>query len=81
MDQTEDEAGVEAEHEEGTDRIRAIDCGTCRMRDTEACDDCLVTAVLSRPPGPFLLDDDEQRAVAQLQRAGLLPVVRYRPAS
>lgn len=63
------------------DQTRTIDCGTCRMRDTRACDDCLVNAVLSRPPGPFLLDDDEQRAVEQLQRAGLLPVVRYRPAS
>lgn len=81
MDQPESQTEGQTRQETGTDRIRTIDCGTCRMRDTDACDDCLVTAVLSRPPGPFLLDDDEQHAVAQLQRAGLLPVVRYRPAS
>ena len=81
MDQPGDQPVDQTAQETGADRVRTIDCGTCRMADTEACDDCLVTAVLSRPPGPFLLDDDEQHAVAQLQRAGLLPVVRYRPAS
>lgn len=59
----------------------SIDCSTCVARDTAACDDCLVTAVLSRPPGRVRLDADERGAVDRLQRAGLVPLVRYRPAS
>lgn len=58
-----------------------IDCSTCCARGTSACDDCLVTAVLSRAPGPVELAADEQEAVERLQRAGLVPLVRYRPAS
>lgn len=58
-----------------------IDCSTCCARGTAACDDCLVTAVLSRPPGAVELEAEEREAVERLQRAGLVPLVRYRPAS
>ncbi len=58
-----------------------IECSTCCARGTAACDDCLVTAVLSRPPGTVELDAEEREAVGRLQRAGLVPLVRYRPAS
>lgn len=58
-----------------------IDCSTCCARGTAACDDCLVTAVRSHHAGPFALRDDERDAVERLQRAGLVPLVRYRPAS
>lgn len=59
----------------------SIDCSTCCARGTAACDDCLVTAVLSRPAGPVHLDGEEREAVRRLQHAGLVPLVRYRPAS
>lgn len=59
----------------------SIDCSSCCARGTVACDDCLVTAVLSRPAGPVRLDGDEREAVRRLQQAGLVPLVRYRPAS
>lgn len=59
----------------------SIDCSTCCARGTAACDDCLVTAVLSPSTGPVDLDGDAREAVRRLQRAGLVPLVRYRPAS
>lgn len=59
----------------------SIDCSTCSARATAACDDCLVTAVLSRLPGPVHLEGDEREAVRRLQQAGMVPLVRYRPAS
>ncbi|MGH3440532.1 MAG: hypothetical protein ACRDUY_00490 [Nitriliruptorales bacterium] len=57
-----------------------IDCATCVALHTDACDDCLVTAVLGGPPGRVELDAPEQAAVIELQVAGLVPPVRYRPA-
>lgn len=66
---------------EETGETVSIDCSTCCARGTAACDDCLVTAVLSRPTGHVHLDADEREAVRRLQRAGLVPLVRYRPAS
>lgn len=57
-----------------------IDCATCVARETDACDDCLVTAVLGGPPGRMELDAPAQAAVIELLVAGLVPPVRYRPA-
>lgn len=57
-----------------------IDCATCVARATDACDDCLVTAVLGSHPGRLELDATERAAVVELQVAGLVPLVRYRPA-
>ena len=48
------------------------------MQHTQACDDCVVTFVLSREPGDALvIDADEERAVRALQRAGLVPDLRH----
>ena len=61
------------------DRV-VIECGTCVARETEACSGCLVTAMAQGEPGRLELDRDEQAAVIELQVAGLVPLVRYRPA-
>jgi hypothetical protein len=55
-----------------------IDCDTCSVRGA-ACRDCVVTVILSNPPQPLYLDDDEQAAVASLAEAGLLPPLRLVP--
>lgn len=50
------------------------------MQHTAACDDCIVTALLDRPPsGGVVFDLEEERAVRALQRAGLAPKNRYLP--
>lgn len=77
----EDGDGPDGEVGDDAGEMVSIDCSTCCARGTAACDDCLVTAVLSRPAGPVHLDGDEREAVRRLQEAGLVPLVRYRPAS
>lgn len=58
-----------------------IDCGTCAMRDTGACADCVVGAILDRPEGAVVFDAAEERAIRTMATAGLLPLVRYTPES
>ncbi|MEX2279311.1 MAG: hypothetical protein WEA76_04395 [Acidimicrobiia bacterium] len=53
-----------------------IDCDRCSMRDTTACDDCVVGVLLSIGPGPLQLDDDERDALDALSDAGLVPRLR-----
>ncbi|MBE7189323.1 hypothetical protein [Jatrophihabitans endophyticus] len=70
-----------------------IDCHTCVARDI-ACDDCVVTVLLARPPArrpadprsapadPVALDESEQVALGALAGAGLVPPLRLvRPFS
>jgi hypothetical protein len=55
-----------------------IDCGSCAMQHTTACDDCLVTFITSREPGDALvIDAEEARAVRMLTQAGLVPAPRH----
>jgi hypothetical protein len=55
-----------------------IDCDECRMQHTSACDDCVVTFVVSREPGDaVVIDSEEERAVRLLANAGLLPALRH----
>jgi hypothetical protein len=50
------------------------------MRDTVACDDCVVSFVVNREPGTALvIDVAEARAMRMLSRAGLVPELRHRP--
>jgi hypothetical protein len=51
-----------------------IDCEQCAMRDTSACDDCVVTFLLS--DGPLDLDESEVIALSNLAGEGLVPVLR-----
>lgn len=58
-----------------------IDCGTCVMRQTSACGDCMVTSLLDHEPDhAVVLDLAEYRAVRLLADAGLVPSLRHREA-
>ncbi len=55
-----------------------IDCDQCSLRDSDACQDCLVTFLLDREPDDaVVIDADEARAVRMLERAGLVPSLRF----
>lgn len=57
-----------------------IDCETCVCRRTRACDDCVVTFILSRQPDDaVVVDADERRALRSLHSVGLLPGLRHQP--
>ena len=58
-----------------TDPI-VIDCDTCVMRHTAACDDCVVSVMLAGAPR---LESDERRALEVLAEAGLVPRLRLVP--
>ena len=59
-----------------------IDCSECIMRQTDACDDCVVSFVVGREPGEALvIDVEEERAVRTLARAGLVTRLRHRAAN
>ena len=56
-----------------------IDCDCCTLRDTAACEDCVVSFLLEREPeDAVVIDADEARAMRMLERAGLLPTLRFR---
>lgn len=55
-----------------------IDCEQCAMRDTSACDDCVVTCLLGG--GPVDLSDDAAEALTNLAEVGLVPQLRLVPA-
>jgi hypothetical protein len=58
-----------------------IDCDECRMQDTEACADCVVTFIVGREPGDaVVIDVAEARAVRLLAQAGLVPDLRHEPS-
>jgi hypothetical protein len=55
-----------------------IDCDCCALRDTNACDDCVVSFLLEREPDDaVVIDADEARAMRMLERAGLVPTLRF----
>jgi hypothetical protein len=55
-----------------------IDCDRCTLRDTGACDDCVVSFLLEREPeDAVVIDADEARAMRMLERAGLVPTLRF----
>jgi hypothetical protein len=55
-----------------------VDCDECTLQHTSACDDCLVTFLLDREPGDaVVIDAAEARAVRLLERAGLVPNLRF----
>jgi hypothetical protein len=57
----------------------SIDCDTCVMDGTRACDDCVVSFVIRREPGDALIiEADEFRALELLGDAGLAPGLRFR---
>jgi hypothetical protein len=59
-----------------------IDCDECLMRDSAACDDCVVSFIVNREPGEAIVFDvAEARALRSLSGAGLVPELRHRPAA
>lgn len=55
-----------------------IDCGTCVMRHTATCDECVVTFLCEREPSEaVLLDLSELQALRRLAQAGLAPSLRH----
>lgn len=52
-----------------------IDCNTCDMRETSACNDCVVS-VLVGDNGILELAEAEQAAIASMSRVGLVSPIR-----
>jgi hypothetical protein len=62
----------------GTNEPLTIDCGTCAMAGTTACDDCVVSFIVNREPGDaVIVDADEERALRNLSAGGLVPRLRH----
>jgi hypothetical protein len=55
-----------------------IDCQQCAMRETSACDDCVVSCLLGEVP--VELSDDVTTALGNLAEEGLVPSLRLVPA-
>lgn len=52
-----------------------IDCDTCVVAETNACDDCIVTALCA--PGAVLeLGNDERAAIDAMSEIGLVAPIR-----
>ena len=57
----------------------SISCDDCALKSSPACDDCVVTFLLDSPASDgIVVDVAEARAVRMLQRAGLVPELRFR---
>ncbi|MDP3983594.1 MAG: hypothetical protein Q8Q52_01130 [Acidimicrobiia bacterium] len=54
-----------------------IDCEMCAMKDTSACDDCVVSVLLQI--GPVELSEEEVIALDNLADTGLVPKLRLVP--
>jgi hypothetical protein len=64
----------------GREAALTIDCDVCLGRETDACDDCVVSYLVGHEAGtPVVLDADELRAVDLLAEAGLVPASRFDP--
>ena len=55
-----------------------IDCEQCAMKDTSACDDCVVSCLLG--DAPVDLSEPQTEAIANLAEQGLIPRLRLLPA-
>ncbi len=53
-----------------------IDCDECVMQHTDACDGCIVTAMLGIGGGPVELADTESIALRNLADAGVVAPLR-----
>jgi hypothetical protein len=56
-----------------------IDCDQCAMKNTNTCDDCVVTVLFRL--GPVELTDEEVTALDNLAEQGLVPRLRLVPAN
>ena len=61
-----------------SDSPLVIDCDTCALHDTSACDDCIVSYLCGQEAGaPVVVDLAEVRAMRLLDDAGLAPPLRH----
>ena len=61
-------------------RSVTISCSDCKMQETPACDDCVVSFIVGREPDDaIVIDAGEARAVRLLADAGLVPALRHVP--
>lgn len=60
-----------------------IECRTCVMQHSDHCRDCVVMALMEPSPrrGGLVVDADEELALRELARAGLIPEIRMKPKS
>jgi len=58
-----------------------IDCNDCKMQDTRACHDCIVTHVLHDAGQPLALGDTDSETISLLTDEGLVPRLRMVPKS
>ena len=55
-----------------------IDCDCCEFQFSSTCDDCVVSFLLGREPDDaVVIDVQEARAMRMLERAGLVPTLRF----
>ncbi len=56
----------------------AVSCEECSLENTSACDDCVVSFLLGPPASEaVVVDVMEARAMRLLQKAGLIPELRF----
>ena len=68
-----------ASHSAASGESILIDCGTCVVRESDACTDCVVTFLCREEPEMAVVFDlEELRAVRVLAEAGLVPTLRHR---
>jgi hypothetical protein len=58
-------------------QVLRIECDTCVMQDTPACDDCIVTFLCGERGSAVVLAHDEVRALRLLSDGGLVPCLRH----
>ena len=59
--------------------VLVISCDTCVMRLTDACDDCMMSALCGHPANEaVVISLEELREIRLLAKAGLVPTLRHR---
>ena len=55
----------------------SVDCESCPLLETTACEDCLVTFICDRDPrAAVVISLNEWRSMKSMTKAGLLPELR-----
>ena len=58
--------------------VLMISCDTCVMQNTDACNDCMMNALVDNDNGAVVFSLQELREVRLLAKAGLVPTLRHR---
>ena len=62
------------------DETLRIECQSCVMQHSDHCCDCIVTALVEPSPRrvALVVDGEEERALRELARAGLITEIRMK---